>query len=264
MPKIEKLATENLTVAIFRTHSTKNESKSQTAGRPIYDDIEVCELRFAANKQTVGVFPAHEIFKWHDDHETGERTPLTYALAYPDQYRKFKAGEAQVASGTPLGELPFLTQGKRLELKALNIHTAEALAALDGNSLRMLGQGGRNLKEQAQAYLDAAAGSADVTRQAEIISELRARIEQLEGRGPAATIEDDQTAAAADDADDLDDDDDKPQASPFAVMGAEDIVNWLTETTGKKPKKGLDHAALVKLADEVNAALAVKASEAAA
>jgi hypothetical protein len=253
MPRIDKLATENLTVAIFKTHSTRNETKSKAAGRPIYDDIEVCELRFAANRQTVGVYPAHEVFKWHDDPESGERTPLTYALAYPDQYRKFKAGEAQVASGTPLGELPFLSQGKRLELKALNIHTAESLAALDGQALRMLGQGGRELKEKAQAYLDAATSTAVVTDQAELIAQLRARIEQLEVGRPAES-------PADSDADDKQVNSD----SPFASMDPEDIVNWLTEVTKKKPRKNLSKAELVKLADETNAELAQKATEAAA
>ena len=65
-------------------------------------------------------------------------------------------------AGTPLSELTFLSQGKRLELKALNIHTAEALASLDGGPLKMLGIGGREMKNQAAAYLAKAAGNADV------------------------------------------------------------------------------------------------------
>lgn len=248
--KIEKLATENLTVAVFRMHSTKNEAKSKLANRPIFDDMEVCELRFAANKQTVGVYPAHEIFKWIDDPQTGEREPITYALAYPDQYQRFKAGEAQVASGTPLSELTFIGQGKRLELKAINIHTAEALAAVDGNALKMLGQGGRTLKEQAQAYLDTAAGTADVSRLAAENTDLRERLAALEakiGGGPApVAIE---PAGAKDEAD---------QASPFFIMEPEDIRNWLKEAAGKEAPENLSHAGLVKLADEVNAAIAAE------
>lgn len=265
MPQIEKLATENLTVAIFRTHSSKNEKASRAAGRPIYDDIEVCELRFAANKQTVGVFPAHEIFKWHTDPETGDREPLTYALAYPDQYRKWKNGEAQVASGTPLSELTFLTQGKRLELKALNIHTAEALAALDGLGLKQLGPNGRMLKDQAQAYIDAASGTADATGMAGRIAELEGLVRDLmAGKAVGATSPIPNAAAESETDEDQDSEEDgggddggdPPEPSPFEIMADEDIVNWLKETTKKTPKKNLSHAALVKLADEVNAALA--------
>src|SRR5690348_14260170 len=148
-----------LVVATFRMHSTQNKKKSQEAGRPIFDDIEVCEIRLAANKQTVAVFPAHEVWKWQETPD-GWREQVTYAMRFPEQYKRFKEGQAQVQSGTPLDELPFLTQGKRLELKALNIYTAESLAALDGSPLKLLGVGGRELKNQAQAYLDNAKGSA--------------------------------------------------------------------------------------------------------
>lgn len=253
MPKIEKLATDNLTVATFENLSVKDEAASKKAGRPIYNDIPVCKLKFSANKQTVGVFPAHEIFRWHDDPETGERTPLTYALAFPDQYGAFMRGEAQFASGTPLSELPFIGQGKRLELKAINIHTAEALAAIDGNALKMLGQGGRALKEQAQAYLDAAAGTADVTAIAAENADLKARLAALEAKlsgtpaGETLPIGEKPTTIDID-------------QSPFFIMESEDIVNWLVESTGKTPAEGLSHAALVKLADQVNAALAAKAA----
>ncbi|MCD0415688.1 hypothetical protein LOC51_00540 [Rubrivivax sp. JA1024] len=258
MPKLEEVTKSNaLTVATFKTHSVKNEAASAKAGRPIYDDMEVCELRFAANRDTVGVFPAHEVFGYRDDPQTGEREQVTYALAFPEQYRRFKAGEAQVQSGTPLAELPFLTQGKRLELKALNIHTSEALAALDGKPLKMLGQGGRDLKNQAQAYLDNAAGSADVVALAEQNAALKRQIEALQ-RGLAPT--------GAESEDDKDEDeaagDDDGEASPFASMDDIDIANWLEQATGKRPPANMKRANLIKRADDANAALA-KASEAA-
>jgi hypothetical protein len=265
MPQIEKLATENLTVAVFENLPIKDDVASKKAGRPIYNDVQVCKLKFAANKQTIGVFPAHEIFKWHIDPETGEKEPLTYALAYPDQYRRFMNGEAQVASGTPLSELPFLTQSKRLELKAINIHTAEALAAVDGNALKMLGGGGRTLKDQAQAYIDNASGSADVTALAAENADLKARLLALEAKvngtpAPAETSEDDDDTGAGAALSGPE----APGQSPFLIMEADDIVNWLVDATGKQPKKGLKHAALVKLADTVNAELArKKAAEAA-
>lgn len=259
MPKIDEVTkSDALTVATFKVHSVKNEAASAKAGRPIYDDMEVCELRFAANRETVGVFPAHEVFGWRDDAQSGEREQVTYALAFPEQYRRFKAGEAQVQSGTPLAELPFLTQGKRLELKALNIHTAEALAALDGKPLKMLGQGGRDLKDQAQVYLDNAAGSADVVALAEQNAALRREIEALR-RG----LTPDRAADASDDGDDDEaDGDGGGETSPFASMDDIDIANWLEQATGKRPPANMKRANLIKRADEANAALA-KGSEAA-
>ncbi|NTB01075.1 hypothetical protein [Agrobacterium tumefaciens] len=172
----------SLTYAVFKTLSVINEAESKKKGRPVYDDQEVCEIRFSGNKQTVGVFPAHEQSEWAEDPVTNERVRITYAQKYNDQYKKFKAGAAQAASGTPVEELPFLTQGKRLELKALNIYTAEALAALDGNNLKMLGMGGRELKNQAQAYLDNAAKGADLAAVLSENDELRRRLAELEGK----------------------------------------------------------------------------------
>lgn len=172
------MATNNNLVTVrFRNHSVPNETRSKEAGRPIFTDMEVCDIFFAANQLTKATFPAHD----HEPNATREAAergeePVTYAMLYKDQYMAFKRGEAQPESGTPLSELPFLTEGKRRELKALNVHTAEALAALDGQPLKMIGMGGRELKNQAQAYIDNALGSADVTKMAAEIEALRSQL----------------------------------------------------------------------------------------
>lgn len=243
------MANENLVFARFFIHTTPNEAKSKAAGRPIFDEVECCEVRFAANKQTVHVAPAHEVFRTERNFATGEVTPITYAIAYADQYKKFKDGVTQDQSGTPLSELPFLSQSKRLELKALNIHTAEALAALDGQPLKRLGMGGRELKNQAQAYLDKAAGSVDVTA-------LAARIAALEEENARLKGPDDPAPAA-------EEDEGNGGVSPFQDWEADDIKNWIESNTGARPKGNPSHATLVTRADEVNAELAKKAKEAA-
>lgn len=177
------MANENLLVPIFRIHTTINEAKSKQAGRPIYDDIEVVEIRFAGDRQKVAVFPAHEAEPNASRESIANGGDIvTYAMVYNDQYKRFKAQEMQVAEGTPLSELTFLTEAKRRELKALNIHTAEALAALDGGPLKQLGMGGRELKTQAQAYLEKAAGSADVTRLAAENEGLRQQMADLQAQ----------------------------------------------------------------------------------
>lgn len=167
-------ANSNLIYPTFRVHTTPNEVKTKQAGRPIFDEMEVVEIRFAGDKQKVAVFPAHDI----DPEATraNNNEPVTYAMRYGDQYRAFKNQTEQSVTGTPLEELPFLTQARRRELKALNIHTAEALAALDGQPLKQIGPGGREQKNQAQAYIDNAAGSADVTAMAAELASLRQQL----------------------------------------------------------------------------------------
>jgi hypothetical protein len=222
--------TDPLVVPRFYIHTTKNEAKSREAGRPIYDDMEVVEIRFAGDRNKVSVFPALAICGEAQD-EDGNTRKITYAERWADQYKRFKAKSQQIAEGTPVDELPFLTQAKRSELKALSIYTAEALAALDGLPLKNLGQGGRDLKNQAQAYLDRASGSADVTKMASKIQELEQLVAELRS-------------------------DKVDGSSQFASLSADQIKDWIEEKIGERPRGNPSHATLVKRADEIAAGLA--------
>lgn len=247
------MASEDLTVPFFRNLPKLNEAETKKQGRPIYDDQIVCEIRFAANKQTVGVFPANEVFRWQDEPD-GSRTPLTYALAYNEQYQKFINGDGQSLSGTPLAELPFLTASKRLELKALNVHTAEALAALDGAPLKALGMQGREFQKQAAAYLEKASGTADYSHLVDENAALAERIAELEARAAKA----EKASEKKPDNDDADDEEEK-DASPFETFEDEDIRNWLKDTSPETEVHArLGRKKLIALADEVNAKLAAK------
>jgi hypothetical protein len=229
------MADKDLVIPVFKIHTQKNEAKSKDAGRPIFDDMEVVEVRFAGDRNKVSVFPAHSISGEAQD-EKGDTRKITYAERWPEQYKRFKAKEQQIAEGTPVDELPFLTQAKRSELKALSIYTAEALAALDGQPLKNLGQGGRELKNQAVAYLERAAGSADVTRMAAELEELRRTVAELRA---------DKTAAGD---------------SEFASWSADQIKDWIEEKIGERPKGNPSHATLVKRADEIAVGLADEAA----
>jgi hypothetical protein len=263
----------SLTYPVFKMLSTPNEAESRKAGRPIYDDQEVVEIRFSGNKQTVGVFPAHEQCEWGVDPVTSEKTRITYAQKFNEQYKKFKAGEAQAAHGTPLEELTFLTQGKRLELKALNIYTVESLAALDGNNLRMLGMGGRELKTQAQFYLDSAARNHDAGSLAAEVASLRKQLADLQQGKPSASkkgkkaaaeqpqpepeVEDEtENGAGGEDSGEVDPD------NPFADWEVEDIANWIKDAD---PEFDIDgrwsKATLAEKAKELNDKIAAAKSK---
>lgn len=256
---------DSLKTVVFKNHPILNDAASKKAGRAIYDDIEVCEIRLAANKQTIGVFPAHEMAEWAVDSITGDRTEQTYAMKYNTQYLAFKNGDAQAQSGTPLEALPFLTTGKRLEFKALNIHTAEALAALDGHNLKMLGMSGRAFKDQAQAFIDNASDNALDQRLVDVVSSQDAKIAELEARIAALSNDpldhdhDGHKGGAAAAVDDDADDDGDAGTSPFDTFEDEDIKNWLKEAS---PDLKIDarwsRKTLLSKADEVNAALAAK------
>ena len=156
-----------LVVPFFKSVAVEDEKASKKAGRPIFKDLEVVEIRIAGDRNFAPVFPAHSMWRRVDGEE------LSYADRWPDAYARFREGQEQVADGTPLSELPFLTEGKRQELRSLKVYTAEALASLDGKNLTNLGPKGREFKDQAAAYLERAKGVATDTA-------LRARIEELE------------------------------------------------------------------------------------
>lgn len=224
-------------VATFKVHSIPNEGKSKAAGRPIYDDLEICEIRTAGDRNSIKVFPAHEVSHREELADGGVGDEVTYAMRFPEQYRRFKDGHTQAQSGTPLEELPFLTQGKRLELKALNVHTAEALASLDGTPLKQIGMGGRELKNQAQAYLDNAKGSADVTRQAQEIEQLKQTIADLQrGVQPKEVSEVNKSSEST---------------SSFEGMTDDELKAFIADKTGARPRGQPSHDTLVRMAKEL-------------
>ena len=195
------------------------------------------EIRTAGDRNTVKVFPAHSMHRWvtNDD---GEQVAQTYAERWNAQYRRFKENRQQVQDGTPLSELPFLTEAKRAELRALSVHTAETLAALDGQNLKTLGQGGRDLKNQAQAYLDAASGSANVTQMAAQIADLQAQIAALTQANPAPAEPADPPPA------------DEPQTDDFENSSDDELKDYIASIVGSKPRGNPSRETLVRMARE--------------
>jgi hypothetical protein len=234
------MANADLIVPRFFIHTVQDAKKSKEEGRPIFKDIECVEIRMAANKQTVAVFPAHEFWAWGEI--DGIRQKVTYAMRFADQYKRFKASEAQVMTGTPLEELPFLTQAKRSELKALSIYTAEALATLDGQPLKQLGMGGRALKEQAQAYLDRSTDSATVTRLAAEVAMLKDALAASQQVVPPTSSR---------------------VATPFDDMDEESLKEWIKDASGSRPRGNPSIETLRRMANEINDDLKAKKAEAA-
>jgi hypothetical protein len=221
---------DSVVVALFKHHAIKNEAKSAKEGRPIYDDMEVVEIRFPGSRN-VSAFPATSISHWREDPVTGEQTPVTYAERFAHQYRQFKMQTAQTKSGTPLAHAPFLTEARRAELRALNIYTVEALAHVDGQELKNLGTSGRDLKNKAVEYLEEAKANApNITLQAEVEA-LRARNAILE--------EDNKRAADQTKADDQ-----------FENMTLDQLRDFITTNTGHAPHGSLNRKTLVRMATE--------------
>src|SRR6185369_3213778 len=106
-------ANEAMTIPRFFILPVEDAAATKKAGRPIFQDMEMCEVRFAGNREKIIHAPAHEVFRTERDLNGGNINQITYAIQYADQYRAFKMGDHQTLTGTPTSELPFLTASKR-------------------------------------------------------------------------------------------------------------------------------------------------------
>lgn len=223
----------------FYTSPKQNMKRTREEGRPIFEDAEFVRIRFAGDRNRTLEAPANQPSV--RDPQDNTRW-LTYIDRFPDHYKAFKEGRVYRGGGTPLDELPFLTASQRAELRAVNIHDAETLAAMEGEPLKKLGMFGRALKDQAQAWLDKAKGSADLTRMAADNAALREQMEAMQrqlaefiarGNAPSAP-----SAAPA---------------SQFAAMDDNAIKDFIKQKTGERPRGNPSHATLVSMADEIAA-----------
>jgi hypothetical protein len=165
---------------------------------------------------------------------------MNYIDRFPEHYKAFKDSVEYHGDGTPISELPFLSEAQRANLRVFNVHTAEQLAALDGTPLQSIGMGARDLKNKAQAFLDAASGTADLTKYAAENAGLKDQMavmqkqidELLAGKAAApATLP-------------------TPIGSPFDGFGDEDLKNYIADRTGAKPRGTPKRETLIQMAED--------------
>jgi hypothetical protein len=160
----------------FSVHPRIHPTKSEEAGRPIFEDTHYIMIMQPGNKDNIVHRPATERDK----------------KRFAEKYKKFLAREDQEAvEGTLLEEWPGITRSQVEELKYMHIRTVEQLAAVsDANSQNIMGI--QMLKAKAVKFLDAA----DSNKAAEIqqkneetIAALTARLLALEVDVPAGATE---------------------------------------------------------------------------
>jgi hypothetical protein len=217
-------------VVLFKYLAVKNPAETLAQGRPIFDDKEHVQI-MAGGMKDVKVFPAHEFCRWVVDPYTGEQRKQTYAERFKRQYQQFKAEASQTKQGTPLDHAPFLSEGRRSELRAQNIYTVEQLALIEGAELKNLGPGGRDLKNQAVDFIEQAKSGAPNLQ-------LQAELEALKARN--AVLEEDLAAKK-----EL-----EKSEGEFAGMTDQEIKEYITTHTGQRPLGNPARRNLVRMATE--------------
>ncbi len=156
----------------FRNDAKLNQFETKKQGFPVYEDRTVVDILMPADRQSKLTVPADSV--WQDG--------VTYAERFAEQYRRFMGGDAQTINGTPLAEAPFLTEAQRSQLRALDVYTVQQLAGLEGKPLQNLGPRGREMQQQAKAYLERASGTATVVSLSNENAALKAELEALRAR----------------------------------------------------------------------------------
>jgi hypothetical protein len=122
-----------------------NAFKSEQEGRKIYDEVEYIKI-FTPGSQLCSI--------------DAPVTAGTYLHRFRDKYAKWKAGQAELISGTPLDAFPMLIGkvGLVAELNAMNIRTVEQLADLSDGYLQKI-MGGNDLRAKAKAFIEGTSGT---------------------------------------------------------------------------------------------------------
>lgn len=132
----------------FYTLAVENKPKSLEAGRPIFDQVDMCELNVPGSRDTVDKKCSNPDFM----------------AKFGEQYKMWKETQEQPVDGTPLDQVPFLNISQIRELQVLNVRALEQLAGLSDNAVQKLGMGYVELRRKAQAYMTAGKDSAEQTR----------------------------------------------------------------------------------------------------
>lgn len=214
-------ADQNIPIVSFSTEAVPDKAASAKEGRPIFNQREMVTIIFPADRQRSIVRPAQA--EWTK--VNGQ--VVTYADRFPEQYRRFKANEAQVVEGTPLSEAPFLNEAQRATMRALSVYTVEQLASLQGQALKNLGPGGLTLQQQAMAYLNVAAGTANVVALAEENARLKESMADLSAQGADPRIK-------------------------YVDMSDDKLKDYIRENTGQAPRGNPSRSTLVRMAMEID------------
>lgn len=135
-------------------------------GYPKFREVVYFECAVPGSKNGINCQPAKDSDK--------ERFPKAWA--------RFKDVTNKPLDGMPIEQWPQISRSEALNLRAMNIHTVEALASVGESNMTNLGQGGRDLVMRAKAFIDAAKDTAANAKLAQENVKLQDQIDFLTGQ----------------------------------------------------------------------------------
>lgn len=136
--------------------------KSREAGRAVYEEIDYIRIHVPGDKSSVVERPANQqdIFR------------------FQERYNKWKAGQEEAVSGTPLSALPGMNPSKVEEYKFFKLVTVEQLAEANDN-LGAKFMSFQQDKQRAKAFLEVAKNNAPIEKMNEELAKRDAELEEL-------------------------------------------------------------------------------------
>ena len=170
----------------FWWDTAKNEHSSTLANRPIYDEVLRLRVNVPGDNKTETTFELERKFTEVTDANgkvlkgSSVRVNDHISRQYSREIEKFKSTGQSVddMGGTPIEQWTLIDRRMAAELKAMHIHTVEALASLGDAGINALGMGGRGLVEKAKAFLEAADGGAPLSRLADENEALKGKVSE--------------------------------------------------------------------------------------
>lgn len=166
----------------FYEKPIKSEAASVKEGRPIYHTAIMARIMAPGMKNQI-VDEQIELLDenkavikrkpWVMNPNTG--LPIYYTDRFKEAYKAWREGRS-LDDGTPLETYTRLDVAQVAMLQQLGIRSLENLASLPDSALSNLGPGGRQMRDEAKNFLEAAKGNAPV---AKLVAENDAMKEQL-------------------------------------------------------------------------------------
>ncbi len=137
----------------FEWSDEKNEQASAEKGTPVFDTVLLAHIMGPGQMRSEAV---HVVQR-----KTYDGKVIDTPKGLPAQIKAFLEGDAGTMAGTPLNELAVLDRGVVATLKAMGIHSIEALAnSSDAVAQNIMGYYG--FKQAAQAFIDVREGQAPI------------------------------------------------------------------------------------------------------
>lgn len=145
--------------------------KTAEAGHDVYAEVEHVKIAIPGDQKSLYFQPATE----------------QHIARFPQAYAHFKNRARTPVEGMPIEQWAGVNRAMALTLKAANVPTVEALAAVHDGHIDKFGTEGRALRAKAQAFLAQAKDGAETARLAADKAALQEQLEAMQRQISALT-----------------------------------------------------------------------------